>query len=88
MEDTNFRDKMIVLALVRFAGINSRALDWLLKRFSTPHEIINAGPKELSEFSNIASDVSLRIAAVDEKLETDKKFYKEVKAGGIKVIGR
>ncbi len=88
MEDTNFRDKMIVLALVRFAGINSRALDWLLKRFSTPHEIINAGSKELSEFSNISSDVSERIAAVDEKLEAAEKFYKELQARDIKVVSR
>ena len=88
MEDTNFRDKMIVLALVRFAGISSRALDWLLKRFSTPHEIMKAGSKELSEFSNISSEISERIAAVDEKLEAAEKFYKELQARDIKVISR
>ena len=79
---------MIVLALVRFAGINSRALDWLLKRFSTPHEIMKAGSKELSEFSNISSEISERIAAVDEKLEAAEKFYKELQARDIKVISR
>ena len=79
---------MIVLALVRFAGINSRALDWLLKRFSTPHEIMNAGSKELSEYSNISSEISERIAAVDEKLESAEKFYRELQARDIKVISR
>ena len=88
MEDTNFRDKMIVLALVRFAGINSRALDWLLKRFSTPQEIMKAGSKELSEYSKISSEISARIAAVDEKLEAAEKFYKELQARDIKVISR
>ena len=79
---------MIVLALVRFAGIDSRALDWLLKRFSTLYEIMNANSKELSEFSNISSEISERISAVDEKLEAAEKFYKELQARDIKVISR
>ncbi|MEE8404103.1 MAG: DNA-processing protein DprA [candidate division Zixibacteria bacterium] len=88
MEDTDFRDKMIVLALVRFAGVNSRALDWLLKRFSTPHEIMKAGSKELSEYSNISSEISERITTVDKKLEAAEKFYKKLQARDIKVISR
>lgn len=79
---------MIVLALVRFAGINSRALDWLLKRFSTPDKILNASSVELSEYSNITTDISERISAADEKLEAAEKFYKELLARDIKVISR
>lgn len=79
---------MIVLALVRFAGIDSRALDWLLKHFSTPHEIMKAGSKELSEYNDISSEISERIAAIEEKLEAAEKFYKEVQARDINVISR
>ena len=88
MEDTNFRNKMIVLALVRFAGVNSRALDWLLKRFSTPDNILNANSEELPEDSIITPEISERISAANEKLEAAEKFYKELLARDIKVISR
>ncbi len=79
---------MIVLALVRFAGIDSRALDWLLKRFSTPDKILNANSEELPEDGIITTEISQRISAAEEKLEAAEKFYNELLARDIKVISR
>ncbi len=79
---------MIVLALVRFAEIDARTFDVLLKHFSSLDELLNAEPDELSENENLPPEITEKLISAKNKLKSAEKFYKELSSRDIKIVTR
>jgi DNA processing protein len=79
---------IITLALVKYAGVNPRAFDLLLKTFSSLDELLLAEDYELAEIEGISDSSAKRIAGVGDHLEEAASYSSELAKRNIRIITR
>jgi len=88
MSKKQYGHNIITLALVKYAGVNPRAFDLLLRTFGSLDELLLAEDYELAEIDGISDDAARRISLVGDHLEKAAGYNLELAKRNIRLITR
>lgn len=86
--NNNIDPRIVTLALVRFAGINPRMLDLLLREFRSIENIVMAEQEQLEKIKGISQDSAYQISTIDKHLKSAEDYDKELKQRDITITTR
>ena len=88
MSPRQYDQNIITLALVKFAGVNPRTLDFLLRSFGSWEELLKVEPAELSAINGISKGTARRISQTGQSLEKAAEYVNSLKKRDIKINTR
>lgn len=88
MKNHDYDSSIITLALVRFASVNPRVFDILLRHFGSVEEIIMAESSDLLQIDGLDHEMAEKISGADQKLQNAADFKKELSQREINVTTR
>ncbi len=88
MTKKQYDHNIITLALVKYAGVNPRAFDLLLKTFGSLDELLLAEDYELAQIDGLSDDAACRISLVGDHLEKAADYNMDLARRNIRIITR
>lgn len=88
MSDKKYDQNLITLALVRYAGVNPRTFDLLLRTFRSLDEILLSEESEIAEIEGISAAAARRISKIDRHMDKTAGYYKKLAQRDIAIVTR